>query len=102
MRETTRLIRETPLGRNFILRDQMYRACLSIMLNIAEGSGRRSNKEFNQFLAIAHGSVKEFQCILYVAIDSGNITQPQLDALYSAADEIGRMIYGLSKYLRSA
>lgn len=96
------MTRSGELSRDFVLRDQMFRAALSIMLNIAEGSGRRTDREFVQFLGIAHGSVKELQCALYVALDCGYADQRVFDDLFTAADEIGRMIYGLSRYLRSA
>lgn len=45
--------------KDFTLRDQIRRASVSIMANIAEGFGRRSNKEFSNFLNMAHGSAAE-------------------------------------------
>lgn len=46
-----------------ILKSQIQRAALSIMFNIAEGFGRRSSKEFINFLNISHGSASEVQCM---------------------------------------
>lgn len=72
-RQVTRMIYETTakgqFAGDFGLRDQTRRASVSIMANIAEGFGRRSDKEFANFLNIAHGSVSEVQSHLYVALD---------------------------------
>ena len=103
-REVTSLIYQiTSTGkfeRDFGLRDQIRRSAVSIMANIAEGFGRRSDKEFANFLNIAHGSVAETQSHLYVALDLGYLDQPQFDELYAALDESSRMIMGFCKHLR--
>ena len=64
-------------ARDFGLRDQIRRASVSIMSNIAEGFGRGGNKEFIQFLSTAKGSASEVQAQLYVALDAGYINQDQ-------------------------
>jgi len=89
-------------GKDFGLRDQIRRASVSIMLNIAEGFARRTNKEFAQFLFHAHGSVAEVQSALYVAVDQEYITKKSFGELYSSCAEVSRMISGLIKYLRSS
>ncbi len=86
-------------ARDFGLRDQIRRAAVSIMLNIAEGFARKTNREFCQFLTIAHGSTAEVQAALYVALDQSYITREQFDLLYGAAEETSRMVKGFSKYL---
>ena len=72
-RQVTRMIYEITseggFARDYGLRDQIRRASVSIMANIAEGFGRRSDKEFANFLNVAHGSVSEVQSHLYVALD---------------------------------
>src|SRR5688572_16666604 len=85
---------------DFGLRDQLRRASVSIIANIAEGFGRRSDKEFANFLNMAHGSAAECQSHLYVALDLGYVSQPQFDALYLAFEECSKMIIGLSHHLR--
>lgn len=54
---------------DYLLRDQKNRAGLSIILNIAEEFGRRSNKEFINFLVMSHGLASEIQSAMYAALD---------------------------------
>lgn len=70
------------------------------MLNIAEGFGRRSNKEFINFLVMSHGSASEIQSAMYTAIDRKHINKDTFDDIYSKCAEISKMIMGLIKYLR--
>jgi four helix bundle protein len=86
-------------ARDFGLRDQIRRAAVSIMLNIAEGFARKTSREFCQFLVIAHGSVAEVQAAHYVALDQSYITGEQFKKLYNIADETSKMIIGFSSYL---
>lgn len=103
-RELVRKIYEvTGQGRfakDFALRDQIRRAAVSIMSNIAEGYGRGGTKEFIQFLSVAKGSVSEVESQLCVALDQEHLDQKVFDQLSSLADETGKMIGGLMKYLR--
>jgi four helix bundle protein len=87
-------------AKDFGLRDQIRRAAVSIMLNIAEGFARKTNREFIQFLVIAHGSTAEVQAALYVARDQGYITDPEFETLYALANETSKMIMGFSSYLK--
>src|SRR4051794_28087128 len=78
---TIEVYRQTGDGRfskDFGLRDQIRRASVSIMANIAEGHGRRSNSEFSNFLNIARGSAHEVQSHLYVALGLGYIVSQAL------------------------
>lgn len=86
-------------SKDFGLRDQIRRAAVSIMLNIAEGFARKTNREFCQFLVIAHGSAAEVQAALYVALDLGYITTEQFERLYFTTEETSKMIMGFSIYL---
>ena len=87
-------------SKDFGLRDQIRRSSVSIMANIAEGYGRRSDKEFSNFLNIAHGSVAETQSHLYVALDLSYISEPDFNDLYRLYDDDSKMIMGLTKHLR--
>ncbi len=91
----------TAFAKDFSLRDQVRRASISVMANIAEGFGRRSNKEFSNFLNMAHGSAAEVQCHLYAAIDQNYINQQEFDSLYGKADEASKMIQGFMNYLNT-
>ena len=88
--------------RDFALQDQIRRSAVSVVSNIAEGFARRTNKEFVQFLYVAHGSVAEVQTQLYVALDLGYIARTRFDALYNLSCEISKMTMGLIKYLSSS
>lgn len=77
-------------ARDFGLRDQIQRAAVSIMSNIAEGFERGSNKEFIQYLFIAKGSAGEVRSQLYVAFDLGYIEKNILDQLNADLISISR------------
>jgi four helix bundle protein len=92
---------DSNFAKDFGLRDQIRRASVSIMANIAEGHGRRTNVEFANFLNIARGSVSEVQSHLYVALGLNYIDQKQFDELYQKLTEISRMTLSLAQYLRT-
>ena len=89
-------------SRDFGLRDQIRRARVSAMSNIAEGFERGGDKEFRQFLAVAKGSVGEVKSQLYVALDAGFLTAKAFDDLYALATETSRLIAGLMRYLKDS
>ena len=101
-REVYRLTNEGSFARDFGLRDQIRRASVSIMSNIAEGFGRGGNKEFIQFLSIAKGSTTEVQSQLYVALDAGYLSEEQFKNLYDLARSTGRLIGGFLRYLEAS
>jgi len=105
-RELTReiyvLSNEGLFARDFGLRDQIRRASVSIMSNIAEGFERGSNKEFIQYLYIAKGSAGEVRAQLYVALDQIYINQASFNSLNKNATEISRMLSGLINYLNKS
>lgn len=84
------------------MRDQIQRASVSVMANIAEGFGRHSDKKFANFLNIAHGSVSEVQSHLYVALDLNYLDQGSFTDLYKLLDEVSRMILALAQHLRAS
>ena len=104
-RELTRYIyalcKQGALGRDFGLRDQLCRASVSIMSNIAEGfEDRRSDGTFLNYLAIAKGSAGEVRSLLYVALDCGYIHQEQFDEAGELSDKCSRQLYNFMKYLK--
>jgi four helix bundle protein len=93
---------EGGFARDFGLRDQIRRASVSILSNIAEGFERDGTKEFIQFLSMAKGSAGEVKAQLYIALDLSYISQPDFNALFKLADEIGKLIGGMMKYLKAS
>ena len=89
-------------SRDFGLRDQIGRASVSIMANIAEGHGRRTRTEFANFLNLSRGSAAEVQSHLYIALDLEYISTQEFDELYQNLEEISRMNLSLAKYLRES
>jgi four helix bundle protein len=89
-------------AKDFSLRDQIRRASVSIMANIAEGFERDGTGEFIQFLAIAKGSAAEVLSHAYVALDQGFIRQSDLDWLIQKTSAVRSMMAALMKYLRNS
>ncbi len=104
-REITKAIYRISCGgnleRDYSLRDQMTRASISIMANIAEGHGRRTSKEFANFLSIARGSAIELQSHLYIALDLEYIDEDEFSKCYEMLNDVSRMTVSLAKYLRN-
>lgn len=99
-RNIYRLTDKEGFSRDFDLRSQIRRASISIMANIAEGFGRHSDKEFANFLNIAHGSAYEVESHLYVALDLAYISESDFKAIFELLEEVCRMTYALSHKLR--
>ena len=97
--EIYRISSDDEFRKDFTLKNQTRKASISIMLNIAEGFGRKTDKEFNQFLAYAHGSCAEVQSALYIALDQNYISQEKFDTLYSKTEEVSKMIMNFANYL---
>jgi four helix bundle protein len=87
---------------DFSLRDQIRRAAVSIMSNIAEGFGRGGDRELIQFLSIAKASTAEVQSQLYVALDTELITESTFQELYKQSLETLLVIGGFMRYLKES
>ncbi len=90
-----------PRDERFGLTQQVRRAAVSIAANIAEGAGRKSKREFNNFLSIAQGSASEVETELLIAFRLGYIAEPEYRSLIVTLNEVGRMITGLRGYLKA-
>jgi len=91
-----------PFSKDLGLKDQIRRASISVLSNIAEGFERDGKKEFIQFLSVAKGSAGEVKAQLYVAMDQGYLTQSEFDKVAALVNETGRMIGGLIGYLKQS
>ncbi len=89
------------LTRDFALRDQLCRASVSAMSNIAEGFSRNSQRDFAHFLDMARGSCSEVQSLLYVALDAGYVTNEEFEKLYEGAQATASLIGRLTSHLRN-
>lgn len=85
--------------KDYSFKEQIQRAAISIMNNIAEGYERKGNKEFKQFLFIAKGSCGELRSMLYIALDLKYIKIQEYSKLLNQCVEISKMLSGLIKTL---
>lgn len=84
------------------LTSQVPRAVASVAANIAEGQGRRSKREFRNFLSTAHGSLREVETHLLIAERLSFASPGDVDRALGTASEVGRLIQGLMKSLNAA
>jgi len=89
-----------PSEERFGLAVQLSRAANSISLNIAEGSGRDTNKDFDRFLGIAVGSLFEVVSGLFLALDRGYIDAKTHKALYDEGEQLAKSINAFRRTLR--
>jgi four helix bundle protein len=94
-KEIYKISKNGEFKKDFGLRDQIQRASVSIMSNIAEGFDRASRAEFHQYLVIAKGSCAEVRSQLYVAYDVAYISSSRFKKLKELADEVSKIIGGL-------
>ncbi len=93
------LTKSFPKEETYGLISQIRRAAASIAANIAEGQGRRSSKEFQQFLANARGSLPELDTHLELSFRVGYLNKEQHTELKSKISEVGRILNGLMRSL---
>ncbi|PWU04850.1 MAG: four helix bundle protein [Bacteroidetes bacterium] len=95
-----RLLKEKSTIPPFV-KNQLGRACLSIMLNIAEGSAKVSARDRKNFFVIARGSAFECSALINFLYDEGEVTDILKVELYSAFDEISRMLFTMIRNLNN-
>lgn len=89
-------------ARDYALRDQLRRASISIMSNIAEGFDRASNKDFMRFLSISKASASEVRSQLYIALDLNYLDEQAFEELKTRAISISRQLSAFMKYLKQS
>jgi four helix bundle protein len=87
--------RQGDFAKDFGLKDQIQRAAVSIMSNIAEGLERGGRAEFHQFLSTAKASCAEVRSQLYVALDAGYLPRSAFGQLQSLSEEVAKILGGL-------
>ena len=97
-----KLTHTSTFAKDFGLRDQIQRASVSAMTNIAEGFDCESKVEFARFLGIARRSAVEVQSLLYTAFDLAYISEPQLKEYYDQARKAKALIGGFKRSLNKA
>jgi len=94
------LTKKQNFRRDFSLVDQIRRATISVMSNIAEGYERGSNTEFIQFLYIAKASCGEVRTQLLIALDQGYINKEELEKAKELALKVSGMLSNFIAYLK--
>ena len=98
----SRMVRKFPREEAFGLTSQMRRSARSVCANIAEGSGRNSDRDFAQFVEIAYGSAAEVASDGILAFDEGYIKQADLDELLAQVEVVVSKASGLYRKLTAA
>jgi len=88
--------------KDFVLKDQMRGAAISIISNIGEGFERDGDSEHKQFLSYAKGSAGEVRSQLYVALDREYITREEFDETYDLPVRESRMLSGFIQYIKNS
>ncbi len=89
-----------PKDELFGLTSQLRRASLSVLLNITEGSDRKSDVEFIRFLRIAYTSMEEVLAGCYIALDQNYLKTEQLDTIYESSNVLGKKLNALINSLQ--
>lgn len=101
-REIFKISSRGAFSRDFSLKEQIRRSCISVVSNIAEGYERGGDKEFHQFLSHAKASAGEVRAQLFMCLDLGYISDAEFAELRRKALIISRQLSGFMKYLRQS
>ena len=100
-RDVYLLTKNFPKNEDYELSSQVRRSAISIVSNIAEGSGRESNREFKRFLNISISSAFELETQIILANDLGYINEDAFGKISDKIIEVQKMIFGFRKSLSS-
>ena len=92
--------KEFPQEERYGLTNQIRRCVISIPANIAEGCGRRSNKDTLRFLYISRGSIYELETHLFISLDLDLIGQDVFDDLNRDLEECKKLLHGFINYFK--
>jgi len=95
--ELYRITARFPRAEMFGLTAQCRRAAVSVVSNIAEGSGRGTPADFRRFILVARGSLHELRAQLHVARELDFLAASEHETLESRIDEVSRMLYALAR-----
>jgi len=93
-REILKFLKENKQIDSYI-RDQLKRASVSVVINIAEGSGKFSNADKRNFYTIARGSVYECVSLLELIFEEGKISEEEFSKFYRMLETVSKMLLGL-------
>lgn len=99
-KQAYKLVKNINFLKDYGLKDQICRASVSVMSNIAEGFNSGSNAEFARFLAYSQRSCSEVQSQLYVALDQTYIDESEFNETYDLASKTSSKIGAFIKYLK--
>ncbi|MDD5055437.1 MAG: four helix bundle protein [Candidatus Peribacteraceae bacterium] len=95
------ILKQFPQSEKYRLVDQVHRSCLSVLLNVAEGSAKHSDLDFARFLEMSIGSLNELVAGFDAAIDDQFITEEQRKAIEIEAENLIKQLGGFIKTLRA-
>jgi four helix bundle protein len=93
------LAKNFPRHEAFAMTSQIRRASISISSNIAEGSGRNSDRDFGHFLEQAYGSLMEVASLFYLALDEGYLAEKDLEPLFEELERLAKRTASLNRSL---
>lgn len=91
--------RAWPASERYGMTSQARRCAVSVSANIAEGSAKKSFREYRRFLDIALGSLSELKVYLLMAKELGYLTPAQWGEIETLRDHTGRLVWGLYRYI---
>ena len=101
VKDIYKVTRKFPKDEQFGMISQMRRASVSVPVNIGEGAARKSNKEYNQFLYIADGSLSELDTLLIISLELEFISKTEFESLISKLEKNSAMLAGLINHVES-